>query len=296
MNKAFQYFKGDELRASTWKNKYAAPQEESPTDMFLRVAKEFARIENKFQVMGIQNPNMAYLLSDLHKTYGHVNLEKILHLTQDFKFLVFAGSVLAGCGLNTPVSLSNCFVIGGAKDSYTSIMDTRKDQVQLMKRRGGVGHDLSHIRPRGAVVNNAAKTSTGAASYMGGFSYVTNEVAQDGRRGALMLSISIDHPDSPEFITSKQDLTKITGANISVKVSDEFMIAVHKEEDYILRYPIDLDTSIIEKDSRPFEYNKLYSIQTKEGVYYKIVKAKELWDSLMHCAWSTAEPKQNWAA
>ena len=193
---------------------------------------------------------------------------------------------MAGCGTKELVSLSNCFVIGSPKDSYAEIMKTRNQQVQLMKRRGGVGYDLSNLRPRGASVNNAAKSSTGAASFMDVCSDITNEVAQNGRRGALMLSMSINHPDIKEFITKKQDLTKVTGANISVKVTDEFMKAVENDEDYFLRYPCNAPLSLIVY-SPDLKYNTLY---WNDKVYYKIIKARELWNTLMHCAWNTAEP------
>lgn len=190
----------------------------------------------------------------------------------------------------------NCFVVGSPKDSYADIMKTRSEQAQLMKRRGGVGYDLSELRPRGASVNNAAKTSTGAASFMDVCSDITNEVAQNGRRGALMLSMNINHPDIEEFITKKQDLTKVTGANISVKVTDEFMQAVEKDEDYYLRYPIDQDLSYFSKDYLDIEYNKLAYLEDYKNnnrvFYVKRIKAKELWNTLMHCAWNTAEPQR----
>lgn len=161
---------------------------------------------------------------------------------------------------------------------------------------GGVGYDLSELRPRGASVNNAAKTSTGAASFMDVCSDITNEVAQNGRRGALMLSMNINHPDIEEFITKKQDLTKVTGANISVKVTDEFMQAVEKDEDYYLRYPIDQDLSYFSKDYLDIEYNKLAYLEDYKNnnrvFYVKRIKAKELWNTLMHCAWNTAEPQR----
>ena len=187
----------------------------------------------------------------------------------------------------------NCFVIDSPHDSYESIMRTRAYQVQLMSRRGGVGYDLSKLRPSGARVNNAAMTSTGAASYMDVNSAITNEVAQQGRRGALMLTISISHPDVEEFISKKQDLTKVTGANISVKVTDEFMQAVKDDTDYVLRFPVDTNLKgWFEIDSLP--YNELVKIEEdnnpKNRVYLKRIKAKDLWNKLVHCAWNTAEP------
>ena len=229
--------------------------------------------------------------------------EDIYQLFKDFKYIIPGGSVMSGCGTGALVSLSNCFVIGSPKDSYAEIMKTRSQQAQLMKRRGGVGYDLSQLRPRGARVNNAAKSSTGAASFMDVCSDITNEVAQNGRRGALMLSMSINHPDIEEFITKKQDLAKVTGANISVKVTDEFMQAVIENKDYTLRFPVD-ESDLSYKETDEFgntvciqynelfdgkrEYNKLYSIG--KGRFIKLIKARELWNTLMHCAWNTAEP------
>lgn len=278
-----EYFKGDELAASTWQNKYAAKGEVTPNDTHRRLAKEFARIENKYETNTVD-------LLKLSK-YGFerkpLNEDSIFELFKDFKYIIPGGSVLAGCGTGDLVSLSNCFVIDSPKDSYAEIMKTRNQQIQLMKRRGGVGYDLSKLRPRGASVNNAAKTSTGAASFMDVCSDITNEVAQNGRRGALMLSMSINHPDIEEFITKKQDLTKVTGANISVKVTDEFMKAVVEDSDYILRFPINSDISNV--STNYIEYNNLVYLNDSK-CYIKKIKAKELWDKLMHCAWNTAEP------
>lgn len=273
-----EYFKGDELAASTWRNKYAAEGEQTPDDTHRRLAREFARVESdyhwkvsnrmKLSNYGYQRPNL--------------DEEAIYQLFKDFKYIIPGGSVMSGAGTGQLVSLSNCFVIGSPKDSYSEIMKTRSQQAQLMKRRGGVGYDLSELRPRGAKVNNAAKSSTGAASFMDVCSDITNEVAQNGRRGALMLSMSINHPDIEEFITKKQDLTKVTGANISVKVTDEFMQAVMEDKDYILRYPVDSNVCVVVEP-----YNELVKYEQQ---YFKKVRARELWNTLMHCAWNTAEP------
>lgn len=285
-----EYFKGDELAASTWRNKYAADGEQTPDDTHRRLAKEFARVESNYNWKS--NINRAF--SNL-SNYGYVrpqlDEEAIYQLFKDFKYIISGGSVMSGCGTGALVSLSNCFVIGSPKDSYAEIMKTRSQQAQLMKRRGGVGYDLSQLRPRGAKVNNAAKSSTGAASFMDVCSDITNEVAQNGRRGALMLSMSINHPDIEEFITKKQDLTKVTGANISVKVTDEFMQAVEKDEDYILRFPVDESVPqglMIEE----MPYNELwfFSDDDHPNSFFKKVRARELWNTLMHCAWNTAEP------
>lgn len=297
-----EYFKGDELAASTWRNKYAADGEQTPDDTHRRLAKEFARVESDYHWKGSNRMK----LSNYGYQRPNLDEEAIYQLFKDFKYIIPGGSVMSGCGTGALVSLSNCFVIGSPKDSYAEIMKTRSQQAQLMKRRGGVGYDLSQLRPRGAKVNNAAKSSTGAASFMDVCSDITNEVAQNGRRGALMLSMSINHPDIEEFITKKQDLTKVTGANISVKVTDDFMQAVIKDKDYVLRYPTNSIVGYQDVDGIKIlyyagdnpspanhahvthvEYNKLYKVG--DG-YLKLIKARELWNTLMHCAWNTAEP------
>ena len=296
--KLLDYFAGDELAASTWENKYALRDdrgelvETSPEEMHHRLAKEFWRVEKDFIDKAIIDRNK---LSEYGQRRKDLNEETIFELFDKFKYIVPAGSVMAGAGGNKPVSLSNCFVLPTMpKDSYSSIMFSRQEMVQLEKRRGGTGVDLSNLRPRGAFVNNAAKTSTGAASFMEGFSAINNEVAQQGRRGALMITISIAHPDSPEFVEIKQDLTKVTGANVSVKIPDDFMKAVEKDEDYLLHWPVQGDHVPIKEVE--MEYNILYPSQyiTSDGTtgrgYIKKIRAKELWDTLIHCAWNTAEP------
>lgn len=292
MNKVLEYFKGDELAASTWQNKYAAKGEVTPDDTHRRLAKEFARIEEKYNWN--LKPEDKLKLSDYGYIRPQLTEDAIFELFRNFRYVIPGGSVMAGCGTGELISLSNCFVIASPKDSYAEIMKTRSQQAQLMKRRGGVGYDLSGLRPRGATVNNAAKSSTGAASFMDVCSDITNEVAQNGRRGALMLSMSINHPDIEEFITKKQDLTKVTGANISVKVTDEFMRAVENDEDYLLRFPINQDLSYFSKDYLDVEYNKLAYLEDHRNgnniFYIKKVRARELWNTLMHCAWNTAEP------
>lgn len=284
-----EYFKGDELAASTWRNKYAAEGEQTPNDTHRRLAKEFARVEGNYNWKS--NINRAF--SNL-SNYGYVrpqlDEEAIYQLFKDFKYIIPGGSVMSGCGTGALVSLSNCFVIGSPKDSYAEIMKTRSQQAQLMKRRGGVGYDLSQLRPRGAKVNNAARSSTGAASFMDVCSDITNEVAQNGRRGALMLSMSINHPDIEEFITKKQDLAKVTGANISVKVTDEFMQAVVNDEEYYLRFPVDVELPKVREEIPYGELVPFGNLIDKNVSFIKKVRARELWDTLMHCAWNTAEP------
>lgn len=303
------YFNGDEFAASTWENKYALRingeiVEKTPEDMHRRMAKEFARVEASYE-----ETDSAFV-TNYYRERKRLDEKRIFELFDNFKYIIPAGSVMAGLGTDKPVSLSNCFVLPSPEDSYTSIMNTRKMQVEMMKRRGGVGYDLSKLRPRGAFVNNAAITSTGAASFMDVNSDVTNEVSQNGRRGALMMSIDVRHPDSEEFITKKQDLTKVTGANVSVQVTDDFMRAANHDMDYILRWPVDSVPHVVECDGKgilfdaycydKLEYGKLYrckylknafmSRTEEEWGYVKKIKAKELWDKIIHCAWNTAEP------
>ncbi len=254
---ATEYFKGDSLAASVWMNKYALKDsfgniyELTPEDMHRRLAKEFARMEEKYP-----NP-----LSE----------EKIYSLLEGFKYIIPQGSPMAGIGNDFQIaSLSNCFVIGnnGSSDSYGGIMKVDEEQVQLMKRRGGVGHDLSHIRPTGSPVKNSALTSTGIVPFMERYSNSTREVAQDGRRGALMLSISVKHPDAERFIDAKMTQGKVTGANVSVRIDDEFMRSVINNTPYTQQYPI----------------------ESEKPTYTKKIDAKKLWDKLIHNAWSSAEP------
>lgn len=290
------YFNGDELAASTWLNKYAKRDEhgniveQTPADMHRRMAKEFTRIEKQYDDNAL--PFDQEKFSKHYHKRKPLTEKRIFELFNKFKYVIPAGSVMAGLGADKPVSLSNCFVLPSPEDSYSSIMMTRLNQAELMKRRGGVGYDLSNLRPRGAAVNNAAVTSTGAASFMDVCSDVTNEVAQQGRRGALMISMNANHPDVEEFIEKKQDLTKVTGANVSVQVTDEFMKAVEEDKDYLLRWPVDAFNdpyNVMPQDYE--EYNKLYSIKTNNHKgYVKKVKAKEIWNKIIHCTWNTAEP------
>lgn len=254
---AVKYFNGDELAANVWLNKYALKDSEgniyesNPDQMHKRLAKEIARIESKYA-----NPYTE---------------KEIYDVLKGFKYIVPQGGPMTGIGNDFQIgSLSNCFVIGneGNSDSYGGVMKIDEEQVQLMKRRGGVGHDLSHIRPKGSPVKNSALTSTGVVPFMERYSNSTREVAQDGRRGALMLSISIKHPDAQHFIDAKMDGTKVTGANVSVRIDDEFMRAVKSNSEYQQQYPINSD-------------NPLYS---------KTVNAKEVWNKIIHNAWKSAEP------
>lgn len=254
---SLKYFKGDELAARVWASKYALKDsfghlyELTPDDMHHRIAAEIARIENKYP-----NP---------------MSHDEVFALLKDFRYIVPQGSPMAGIGNDFQIgSLSNCFVIGldGRPDSYGGIIKIDEEQVQLMKRRGGVGHDLSHIRPKGSPVKNSALTSTGLVPFMERYSNSTREVAQDGRRGALMLSVSIKHPDSEAFIDAKMTEGKVTGANVSVKLDDDFMRAAAEGAPYTQTYPVDSD-------------NPLYS---------KEIDATALWKKIVHNAWKSAEP------
>jgi ribonucleotide reductase alpha subunit len=273
LKNALKYFNGDDLAASVFISKYAISDEENnylestPDEMHYRMAKEFARIEEK---MGGNSK-----LSE----------DEIYKLFNDWT-IIPGGSVMNGLGNPNYIgSLSNCFVAQPPMDSYSSIMKNREIMVQLMKRRGGVGIDISNLRPSGAKVSNAAKTSTGAVSFMNVYSELTKEVALNGRRGALMISMSSKHPDVDEFIKVKQDLTKITGANISVKFDDEFMEAVLNDSYYIQRFPIELNTNDINIDDLPLN-KKVYDGEK----CYKKVRAKEIWKEFVTCSWKTAEP------
>lgn len=252
-----KYFNGDELAAKVWVSKYALKDsfgnifEQTPDDMHRRLARELARVENNYP-----NP---------------MGEEEIFNLMKDFRYIVPQGSPMSGIGNNFQVgSLSNCFVVGldGDPDSYGGIMKIDEEQVQLMKRRGGVGHDLSHIRPKGSPVKNSALVSTGLVPFMERYSNSTREVAQDGRRGALMLTVSIAHPDSESFIDAKMEAGKVTGANVSVRIDDRFMEAAAAGAEYVQQYPI--DSSIPEVT--------------------KSIDAKALWRKIVHNAWKSAEP------
>jgi len=254
---SLEYFKGDDLAARVWVNKYALKDsfgnlyELSPDDMHRRLASEIARIEKNYE-----NP---------------MSEDEIFALLKDFKYIVPQGGPMTGIGNDYQIaSLSNCFVIGndGNSDSYGGIMKVDQEQVQLMKRRGGVGHDLSHIRPKGSPVKNSALTSTGIVPFMERYSNSTREVAKDGRSGALMLSVSIKHPDAESFIDAKLEQGKVTGANVSVKIHDDFMRSIESGETYRTQYPID----------------------SNSPKYTKDIDANNLWKKIVHNAWKSAEP------
>jgi ribonucleoside-diphosphate reductase alpha chain len=289
-----EYFKGDELAASVWEGKYAAEGESNPDEMHKRMAKEFARIEEDYYEKGEQWKNKGEL-SDYGSVRPHLQEEDIYNLFKDFKYIVPQGSIMSMLGVGKIGSLSNCFVIGQPEDSYGGIIQKDEQLVQLMKRRGGVGIDISTLRPSGTNVTNAANTSTGAASFMERFSNSTREVAQGGRRGALMLTIDCRHPDVFDFVNIKKDRTKVTGANISVMLRDDFMEAVKNDEDYILRFPCDINSEVVNCQLEDLKYNKLETlIDTgyNHKIYVRKIKAKELYDSIVENAWDNAEPGQ----
>ena len=254
---SLEYFDGDELAARVWVNKYAMKDsfgniyERTPADMHWRIANEIARIEKLYE-----NPMSA---------------QEVFDLLDHFRYIVPAGSPMTGIGNDFQVaSLSNCFVIGleGPADSYGAVIKIDEEQVQLMKRRGGVGHDLSHIRPKGSPVKNSALTSTGLVPFMERYSNSTREVAQEGRRGALMLSVSIKHPDAESFIDAKMTEGKVTGANVSVRITDDFMKAAINNQPFKQQYPIDAENPLVEQD----------------------IDASQLWKKIVHNAWKSAEP------
>ncbi|MCF8277045.1 MAG: adenosylcobalamin-dependent ribonucleoside-diphosphate reductase [Flavobacteriales bacterium] len=274
LKECLKYFDGDELAATTWINKYAMTDldgkyvEKSPDDMHRRMAKQFARIELKNGSSANLGAKTA-LLSEYGQQRHPMTEDEIYNLFSDFKYVIPQGSVMASLG-NPYIlaSLSNCVVIPEIHDSYGGIMYTDQQLVQLFKRRCGVGIDMSTIRPAGLRVNNAAGSTSGAVSFMERFSNTTREVSQNGRRGALMITMDIAHPDVEDFITIKQDLSKVTGANISVRISDEFMKAVRHNKDYTQRWPI----------------------ESEEPQITKKVNARELWNTIIKCAHNTAEP------
>jgi len=274
LQKCIAYFHGDDLAASSWINKYAMKNKEgqflemSPDDMHWRMAKQFGRKEKEYKDKSNLNGSFKFL-SKYGQMREFLDERKIYNYFKDFRYIMPQGSVMSALGNpHLIASLSNCIVLPEIYDSYGGIFYTDQQLAQLFKRRCGVGIDISTLRPSGMSVSNSAGTTTGAVSFMDRFSDTTREVAQNGRRGALMITIDIAHPDVEHFITSKQDLSRITGANISIRLSDEFMNAVMRDTDYTLRWPID----------------------SAKPTYTKEVKASELWNTIIKCAHQTAEP------
>lgn len=283
MNKLLDYFNGDELAANVWLDKYADEGEETPDDMHKRLVDAFYPVEKKT----IHNSN---LLSKYGQSRDQLSKLDLKRYFNKFRYIVPQGSIMSILGTNKIASLSNCFVIGQPEDSYGGIMLKDQEMAQLMKRRGGVGLDLSTLRPVGTSVSNAAGTSTGLPSFMERYSNTTREVAQDGRRGALMLTADVRHPDILGFINSKKDRTKVTGANISVMLRDDFMDAVQLDKDYILRFPCDMELEGDVGENYLLDYNELF--QFDKGKYLKKVRAKDIYDAIVDNAWDNAEPGQ----
>jgi len=284
LESAVAYFNGDELAGTTWMNKYAMKDyegnfvEKNPDDMHKRMAKEFGRIEADYKLKYNLNGS-AKFLSKYGQEREDLTEAKVYSLFKEFGYIIPQGSVMSSLGNHYKLaSLSNCIVVPELHDSYGGVFYTDQQLAQLFKRRCGVGVDISNLRPAGSSVSNAAGSTSGAVSFMNRFSHTTREVAQNGRRGALMLSMDIAHPDVEDFITIKQDLQKVTGANISIRLSDEFMHAVEANAEYTHKWPIESDNPKITKT----------------------VNAKELWDTIIQCAHNTAEPglifwdRQHW--
>jgi ribonucleoside-diphosphate reductase alpha chain len=284
LESAVAYFKGDELAGTTWMNKYAMKDydgefvEKNPDDMHKRMAKEFGRIEADYKLKYNLNGS-AKFLSKYGQEREDLTEAKVYNLFKEFGYIIPQGSVMSSLGNHYKLaSLSNCIVVPELHDSYGGVFYTDQQLAQLFKRRCGVGVDISNLRPAGESVSNAAGSTSGAVSFMNRFSHTTREVAQNGRRGALMLSMDIAHPDVEDFITIKQDLQKVTGANISIRLSDEFMHAVEANAEYTHKWPIESDNP----------------------KFTKTVNAKELWDTIIKCAHNTAEPglifwdRQHW--
>ena len=284
ISSSVEYFNGDELAATTWMNKYAMKNHDgefvelNPEDMHRRMAKEFGRIEEDYKLKYNLNGS-AKFLSEYGQKREHLTEGRIFDLFENFGYIIPQGSVMSSLGNTYKIaSLSNCIVVPEMHDSYGGVFYTDQQLAQLFKRRCGVGVDISNLRPSGSKVSNAAGTTSGAVSFMKRFSHTTREVAQNGRRGALMLSMDIAHPDVEDFTTIKQDLTQVTGANISLRLSDEFMKSVDNNSEYTHRWPIDSDNPKVTKT----------------------IQAKELWDTIIKCAHNTAEPgliywdRQHW--
>ena len=268
--KLLDYFDGDDLAANVWESKYKYKDEKTPFDMHVRMAKEFAKVEKKY-IDKEQKRRLRRLkkkLSKYGKKRGDLTFKKILELFDKYKYIVPQGSIMSTLGTDIIASLSNCWVIPSPEDSYGGIHKADGELIYLYKRRGGVGVSIDTLRNEGAETNNVAKTTTGAVSFMDRFSNTTREVAMNGRRGALMLAMFINHPDILKFIDVKRDLTKVTGANISVKIFDDFMKAVKEGTDYQLQFPC----------------------QSNEPTTIKHVDAKKIWDSIIDSAWTMAEP------
>lgn len=292
---SLEYFKGDSLASDVWEGKYAHKDseevllEKTPEDMHRRMAKEFSRIERSYKEPSVKNGERSKL-SNYGKTRKQLDENSIYELFKDFKYIIPQGSIMSTLGTPIIGSLSNCWVAESPLDSYGGILKTDGDLAYYYKRRGGVGTDLSNLRPKNSVANNIAKSTTGAVSFMHRYSNTTREVSMGNRRGALMLSMDVNHPDILDFIKIKRDGTSVTGANISIRLNNEFMKAVQSDGDYVLRYPCGTK---IDRVSKSCEYGKLYTQvcpTNKNTFYYKRIKAKKYWDEIVHSAKNYAEP------
>lgn len=310
MNELLRYFNGNETAASIWKDKYCVKdkndveQEATPDDMHRRMAKEFGRMEyQNFMKDSCAIPKQTNALSDYGRQRWRRRMEyqvteqnlidDAYQLMKDFGIIVPQGSVMAGLGNPYVIgSLSNCFVIGQPYDSYGGIFQKDEQMAQLMKRRGGVGIDISTLRPESVAVSNTAGNSTGAVSFMHRYSNTTREVAQEGRRGALMITIDCHHPDLEQFIDVKMDKTKVTGANISVQFHNDFYEAVEKDYDYLLKWPVNKIVDITNGDFEKAEYNVLYEAKNNDGSasYWKKVQPKKIFEKFTQNNWESAEP------
>lgn len=300
--KLLDYFNGDDLAADVWQSKYQVKDphgvalEETPDDMHSRLAKQFAVIEDNNYIEDVKNIGDKW--SDLSEMGFNIyknglSEKEIFEYFKNFKYIIPQGSIMSILGHPYKVgSLSNCFVIPSPYDSYGGIMKTDQQMVQLMKRRGGVGTNLNKLRPNKSIVRNSAGTSTGAVSFMERYSNSTREVAQDGRRGALMLLMSCLHPDIFDFVKIKKDRTKVTGANVSTMLTDDFMNAAENDLQFICRFPIDYELDV--KDlilSEWIAVGDFYKMwEYKKGVFLYKIKAKELFDLIIEMAWENAEP------
>lgn len=293
MEDTLKYFNGDELATNVFLNKYAANEKETPDQMHIRLSKEFSYIEEQYREK--ETTTVKNYLSNYGKERSPLDTNKIYNYFKNFKYIIPGGSILTTLGTNKISSLSNCFFNGEMTDNINSIWNTTKSMAQIGKMRGGTSTDISLLRPRGAKINNSANVSSGAVEWMNLIDITGKLIGQEGRKMAIMITMDINHPDIEEFITIKNDLSKITNANISIKLNKDFMKAVENNEDYILRYPCNLiiPDSYYEVDNPTFlsEYNRLYKLTNVDGNnYIKKIKAKELWDKIINSAWKYAEP------
>ena len=304
-NRILEYFKQDALAAQVFLGKYSFKGNETPEDMHIRLAENFAKKESSYINSYMYKKEDFEKLSRYGKeraesiTHNHSNIFKYLfdtyyHLFKNFDLVIPAGSVMQGLGTGNPVSLSNCFFNGAMEDNMEDIYMKALSMAQIGKRRGGTSTDISYLRPRGAFVNNSANKSSGPIPFLDLIDVTGKIIGQEGRKMAMMVTMDINHPDIAEFATIKNDLTKVTNANLSIKLNKSFMEAVEKDGDYILKFPCDLDLSKFSKEYLDVNYNELYQIEDhtndNEICYIKKIKAKELWDVIINSAWKYAEP------